>query len=351
MFSPSAAPSAFSINGTSIEGVVLGDEDAPPQENTAIVAIVIMIFVVCFLFAGPSAYMRATPVRTRSSSSDTTTTARKKKQVSDPQKVKRRYQTISNWLITKDVIEHANHRCAGGGDNVQHSNCETSADTDDTSLKEDHHTDTGGEDIDEDSATNTNSTALPEDDAADAAVYDHDFSDYQHRNDCHICMEEFQVGDKVSWSASDSCNHAYHFQCIKEWLLKKKDCPYCRQTMLPVDDTFTDIAQLAEAKTRKEELTFFCQKDGLIVMPSSTTRTVSPPTSIRATDVPAVDEEFGDGSFVAGIVVDDDDIDGQFDIEPPLGNDAIVEAVIGDGVSTDDEDLEAGQVSRNDNTV
>jgi hypothetical protein len=321
MFSPSAAPSVFLINGTSTDGVLVGNNAGPPPPNTAIVAIVILVFVVLILLVAPSIYMRSTPVRRRSSSS---TTARKK-QVSDPQKVKRRYQTISNWLITKEVVEH----------DLQRSGCQPScADANATSLKEDHqceHTNGyiigNGNRDDEESASNTNSTAPVQEQDAAEQEYDHDFSDYQHRNDCHICMEEFEVGEKVSWSASESCNHAYHFQCIKEWLLKKKDCPYCRQTMLPIDEAFTDIAQLAEAKKQKEELTYFCKKDGLVTMPRPTAQATSDASPVVAK------EETG-----AVVAAKGDEESGLFDIEPPLGNDVIVVIASWEEGSTDDDD-------------
>jgi len=58
----------------------------------------------------------------------------------------------------------------------------------------------------------------------------------QHRYSCSICMERFQVGDTVSFSpSSNCCSHAFHHACIREWLLRRKGCPCCRVTMLPID--------------------------------------------------------------------------------------------------------------------
>jgi hypothetical protein len=336
----------------------LAPSNAPPTgrqwgfiQDSQTLVIVILVGVVCFLLTLLIAFMA--PYFFGFPSADDRRLIdppHERRQSVDPERVKRRYQTITNWLITKDVVEHDANHC----DEYlkQMTICQPCAEESAASAsfpvteKEEKQ---GGEaseveppqkePLDEDTTTMIDESVKTTNSTPDAD-YDHDFGDFQCRNDCHICMEEFEVGDKVSWSASDTCKHTYHFQCIKEWLLKKKDCPYCRQTMLPIDEAFTDMAQLVEAKKQKEELTYFCKKDGLIVMPSSTV--VSLPTSTEAT----VDEEVGNSSFVTGIVVDDDVMDGQFDIEPPLGNDAIVEApVIWDGESINDEDrdLEAGQ--------
>lgn len=46
---------------------------------------------------------------------------------------------------------------------------------------------------------------------------------------CSICLDEFKVGDEVSWSRNlTHCRHAYHTACIKAWLKRNADCPICR---------------------------------------------------------------------------------------------------------------------------
>mmetsp|Transcript_58374 Transcript_58374/g.142749 ORF Transcript_58374/g.142749 Transcript_58374/m.142749 type:complete len:824 (-) Transcript_58374:34-2505(-) len=53
---------------------------------------------------------------------------------------------------------------------------------------------------------------------------------------CSICLESFRIGDTISWSTSSACPHVYHHACIREWLLRKVGCPYCRVVVfLPVD--------------------------------------------------------------------------------------------------------------------
>jgi hypothetical protein len=46
---------------------------------------------------------------------------------------------------------------------------------------------------------------------------------------CHYCKDEeiFIL----------QCNHSFHKKCVKEWLLKKKTCPYCRQSVLQRKDS------------------------------------------------------------------------------------------------------------------
>lgn len=67
--------------------------------------------------------------------------------------------------------------------------------------------------------------------------YPYSFYDENDNRECSICMEPFQVNQIVSWSSQSTgrCNHVFHHECIKEWLLRHTDCPCCRTTFLPVD--------------------------------------------------------------------------------------------------------------------
>ena len=42
---------------------------------------------------------------------------------------------------------------------------------------------------------------------------------------CIICMEEFEEKEKVKLLP---CGHIFHDNCIKQWLLKQKTCPFCK---------------------------------------------------------------------------------------------------------------------------
>jgi hypothetical protein len=52
------------------------------------------------------------------------------------------------------------------------------------------------------------------------------------RDCCAICLVEYQDGDEISWSHNKSCTHAFHRECIEEWLLTRDECPCCRRNYL-----------------------------------------------------------------------------------------------------------------------
>jgi Ring finger domain len=61
---------------------------------------------------------------------------------------------------------------------------------------------------------------------------------------CTICLCAYEDGDQISWSTEESCQHAFHTDCIVPWLAKKEEprCPVCRQEFCPAavvpDDGF-----------------------------------------------------------------------------------------------------------------
>ena len=48
---------------------------------------------------------------------------------------------------------------------------------------------------------------------------------YSENFQCIICMEEFEEKEKVKLLP---CGHIFHINCIKQWLLKQKSCPFCK---------------------------------------------------------------------------------------------------------------------------
>jgi len=51
--------------------------------------------------------------------------------------------------------------------------------------------------------------------------------DEEHYETCCICLDDYEVGDKLRILP---CDHAYHVKCIDPWLLKnKRVCPQCRK--------------------------------------------------------------------------------------------------------------------------
>ena len=53
---------------------------------------------------------------------------------------------------------------------------------------------------------------------------------YTHQISCSICFEEYQEGEQIAFSNNEGkCRHAYHVDCILEWLMDHDDCPTCRE--------------------------------------------------------------------------------------------------------------------------
>eukprot|EP00538_Stauroneis_constricta_P001072 CAMPEP_0119561442 /NCGR_PEP_ID=MMETSP1352-20130426/17645_1 /TAXON_ID=265584 /ORGANISM="Stauroneis constricta, Strain CCMP1120" /LENGTH=291 /DNA_ID=CAMNT_0007609651 /DNA_START=221 /DNA_END=1096 /DNA_ORIENTATION=+ len=63
-------------------------------------------------------------------------------------------------------------------------------------------------------------------------------------NCCAVCLGSYDVGESVVWSSNPQCAHAFHEECIIEWLIKMQPetpCPCCRQE-------FTDLEALRKEK-------------------------------------------------------------------------------------------------------
>ena len=56
--------------------------------------------------------------------------------------------------------------------------------------------------------------------------------DDSESHSCDICLLPFEQGQIVAWSHNSQCEHAYHLDCITDWLIKQKSCPNCRADYL-----------------------------------------------------------------------------------------------------------------------
>mmetsp|Transcript_18120 Transcript_18120/g.39494 ORF Transcript_18120/g.39494 Transcript_18120/m.39494 type:complete len:265 (-) Transcript_18120:1651-2445(-) len=66
-------------------------------------------------------------------------------------------------------------------------------------------------------------------------------------NCCAICLSRYKVGDVVAWSSNPSCIHAFHRECVIDWLVKMQPetpCPCCRQE-------FTDLESIRNERKIK----------------------------------------------------------------------------------------------------
>jgi hypothetical protein len=57
--------------------------------------------------------------------------------------------------------------------------------------------------------------------------------DYSSKT-CTICCEDYESGDDIVWSKNRKCKHAFHTECIIQWLMDHDDCPMCRNKYLEV---------------------------------------------------------------------------------------------------------------------
>lgn len=48
--------------------------------------------------------------------------------------------------------------------------------------------------------------------------------------ECSICLAEMEVGDSVR--SLPACGHTFHCSCIDLWLLRRADCPLCKQSVI-----------------------------------------------------------------------------------------------------------------------
>uniref|UniRef100_A0A6V2DJT5 RING-type domain-containing protein n=1 Tax=Ditylum brightwellii TaxID=49249 RepID=A0A6V2DJT5_9STRA len=58
-------------------------------------------------------------------------------------------------------------------------------------------------------------------------------------NCCAVCLCSYDVGDKLVWSSNLNCSHAFHEECIVDWLIKMQEgtpCPCCRQEFTNLPD-------------------------------------------------------------------------------------------------------------------
>jgi Ring finger domain len=51
---------------------------------------------------------------------------------------------------------------------------------------------------------------------------------------CAVCLCNYKAGDRVCESSSSCCKHIFHEACMASWLLKRDECPLCRQKYIVV---------------------------------------------------------------------------------------------------------------------
>jgi hypothetical protein len=56
----------------------------------------------------------------------------------------------------------------------------------------------------------------------------YDESRHSSQKNCSICLEEYKKNDNINVL---KCNHIFHNNCLKMWLLNNNTCPLCRWSL------------------------------------------------------------------------------------------------------------------------
>lgn len=67
-----------------------------------------------------------------------------------------------------------------------------------------------------------------------------DESEWARGAACDICLLEYEPNDIVAWSRNPACSHAFHEDCIADWLVRKLSCPSCRQDFVRAEDILNE---------------------------------------------------------------------------------------------------------------
>lgn len=68
-------------------------------------------------------------------------------------------------------------------------------------------------------------------------------------NCCAVCLGTYEEGEDVVWS--ENCQHAFHEECVTEWLIKMQEgnpCPCCRSVFVDVDAVKPDKPKSVERR-------------------------------------------------------------------------------------------------------
>lgn len=85
------------------------------------------------------------------------------------------------------------------------------------------------------------------------ATFDDKFVSTCQDSKCSVCLADYQIEEKLR--VLPLCNHAFHVQCIDEWLSKNVTCPMCRTSLNKVvDESNVDHVQPSDAHSLDQPL-------------------------------------------------------------------------------------------------
>lgn len=183
-------------------------------------------------------------------------------------RIQRRYETIEHWIITKSVQSHGSF-----SDTVVDNFGHHQSNSQKIANEPANGSEVGNDGCKDGNDGSTADVPVAADAPKPAPMLSARLDDDEPR-ECPICMSTLKAGQIVSWSANEKCNHTYHHQCIKEWLLRHVDCCLCKEVFLPVDEKKGKAKQgaLQELSCRyaaSSATSFFCEKRGLVRIPRS----------------------------------------------------------------------------------
>jgi len=174
-------------------------------------------------------------------------------------RIQRRYETIEGWMISKRVMRHDDfcaecvHGLATGSSGKVSSDLPTSE-------------------------SSCHSGASPRDKYLFVDLEASSTQSTSNTIECPICLDEFKLGQIISYSPNTECNHVFHHECIKEWLLRHTNCPFCRNFCMHTDlirgkqhnsDVLSNhMTECLRRHSQRLATSLFCETMGLISIPS-----------------------------------------------------------------------------------
>jgi len=201
---------------------------------------------------------------------------RRKVPVSDghDDRIEKRYETVEGWLITKvrkicDVWIVKEKSLQKITDSLAHNLTTQKVHAHDECCERVQKAMNAFKIASNESQIPPIKLALSCDTAETRAVELSEDGEEDEEPECSICMEPFAVDEIVSWSPNKVCTHAFHHECIKEWLLRNGNCPFCREVYLPIDEykqllEKEELRTLAKARSQRSATSYFCVREGLV---------------------------------------------------------------------------------------